>query len=103
MISTPATGCCCSNFCSKASAGGHEEQPSEVNSSTSTGVRGASVAGDCAYNSEPEIAQKRASAEAICNININAARFFILVISLALMVEAVLLMFALGGSFGRRA
>src|SRR5260370_2302269 len=38
MISAPATGCSCSSFISSASAGGQLEQPSEVNSSTSTGV-----------------------------------------------------------------
>src|SRR5580698_11063464 len=49
MISAPATGCCCSNCCSNVSAGGQVEQPSEVNSSTTTGWRAASVAGVCAF------------------------------------------------------
>src|SRR5271155_1432591 len=49
MISAPATGCCCSNCCSKASAGGQLEQPSEVNSSTTTGWRPASTAEVCAF------------------------------------------------------
>src|SRR5271165_2017843 len=51
MISTPGTGCCASSFCSNASAGGHEEQPSEVKSSTTTGLRPASTAEFCAFAS----------------------------------------------------
>src|ERR1700693_136001 len=47
MISVPATSCCACNFCSNASAGGQEEQPSEVNSSTTTGLRTASTEEVC--------------------------------------------------------
>src|SRR5258705_13677689 len=39
MISAPLTGCTCSSFARRVSAGGHVEQPSEVNNSTRTGVR----------------------------------------------------------------
>jgi hypothetical protein len=39
MISAPAIGCSCSSFISSASAGGQLEHPSEVNNSTSMGVR----------------------------------------------------------------
>src|ERR1700687_5943932 len=39
MIFAPATGCCSSSLASKASAGGQLEQPSDVNNSTTTGVR----------------------------------------------------------------
>src|SRR5271154_2229584 len=39
MISAPATGCDASSFRNSSSAGGQLEQPSEVNSSTSTGER----------------------------------------------------------------
>src|SRR5215469_7538567 len=39
MISVPVSGCCDSNRARKASAGGQLEHPSEVNSSTRTGVR----------------------------------------------------------------
>src|SRR5580693_8853873 len=49
MTSAPATGCCCCNCCSNASAGGQLEQPSEVNNSTTTGLRPASTAEACAF------------------------------------------------------
>src|SRR5262245_49575619 len=39
MTSAPSTNCSCSSFTSKLSAGGHVEHPSEVKSSTTTGVR----------------------------------------------------------------
>src|SRR5580700_3286353 len=42
MTWAPSTGCCSSSPASNASAGGQLEQPSEVNSSTTTGVRCAS-------------------------------------------------------------
>src|ERR1700730_13555569 len=38
MISAPVTGCCSSSLASKASAGGQLEQPSDVNSSRTTGT-----------------------------------------------------------------
>src|SRR5262245_31024064 len=40
--------CCSSSFKSKASAGGQVEQPSEVKSSTTTGVRVCGEEDDCA-------------------------------------------------------
>src|SRR5260370_40712884 len=46
MTSAPLTGCTCSSFARRVSAGGQLEQPSEVNSSTRTGVR--FVCGVCA-------------------------------------------------------
>src|SRR5579872_6689217 len=39
MISAPGTGCSSTSFCRSTSAGGHDEHPSEVNSSTRTGLR----------------------------------------------------------------
>src|SRR5215813_1116698 len=43
MTSTPAMGCDCCKWLNSRSAGGQLEQPSDVNNSTSTGVRGASA------------------------------------------------------------
>src|SRR3954467_13732219 len=48
MISTPATGCSFASLLSTASAGGQLEQPSDVNSSTTTGTRADGVDVDCA-------------------------------------------------------
>src|ERR1700688_672526 len=51
MMSAPRTGCVRSRRESNASAGGQLEQPSEVNSSTRTGVDAASGAFDVAGTS----------------------------------------------------
>src|SRR5439155_25419072 len=43
MICAPATGCIVASCCSSTSAGGQLSQPSDVNSSTITGVAGAAT------------------------------------------------------------
>src|SRR5579863_5030306 len=49
MISAPATGCCACRVCSNRSAGGQEEHPSEVKSSTTTGTRPACAPEVCPF------------------------------------------------------
>jgi hypothetical protein len=61
MICVPLMGCASSNLASRASAGGQLEQPSEVNSSTITGMR-APVripAVSCAHGWKRAIATKK--------------------------------------------
>src|SRR5579864_385012 len=74
MTSTPGMGCC-SNFVASASAGGQSEHPSEVNSSTTTGLRPGSVAAVCAVARNANTAQAASTAKLAKNILIAASRF----------------------------
>src|SRR5260370_14823660 len=56
-------GCSVSRRTSRASAGGHEEQPSEVNNSTRTGLRVDRVAGSCGTRGESTAAFRGVTAE----------------------------------------
>src|ERR1039458_1759477 len=85
MISTPATGCCACSFCSNASAGGQDEQPSEVNNSTTTGLRPASAAEVCASASAARAEQPIKRARGSLN---TAGKFLIVFHLLNLRLDA---------------
>src|SRR5712692_658535 len=75
MISAPAMGWSVSSLLNNASAGGQVEQPSEVNSSTTTGVRSTCASASCVTASHGEVGLGATTVKSVPRANSGSAFF----------------------------